>query len=69
MFILFLLCHADVNGAMNIARKVIPAFNIETIKTSDKSSKTKQIKKLYNYRIVALSNYSVKGSLFVELNP
>ena len=65
----FLLCHADVNGAMNIARKVIPAFNIETIKTSDKSSKTKQIKKLYNYRIVALSNYSVKGSLFVELKP
>ena len=66
MFILFLLCHADVNGAMNIARKVIPAFNIETIKTSDKTSKIKQI---YNYRIVALSNYSVKGSLFVELNP
>ena len=62
----FLLCHADVNGAMNIARKVIPAFNIETIKTSDKTSKIKQI---YNYRIVALSNYSVKGSLFVELNP
>ena len=66
MFILFLLCHADVNGAMNIARKVIPAFNIETIKTSDKTSKIKQI---YNYRIVALSNYSVKGSLFVELKP
>ena len=65
----FLLCHADVNGAMNIARKVIPAFNIETIKNSDKSSKIKQIKKIYNYRIVALSNYCVKGSLFVELKP
>ena len=43
MFILFLLCHADVNGAMNIARKLIPAFNIETIKNSDKSSKIKQL--------------------------
>ena len=65
----FLLCHADVNGAMNIAKKVILAFNIETIKTSDKSSQIKKIKKIYNYRIVALSNHSVKGSLFTELKP
>ena len=62
-------CHADVNEAMNIARKVIPAFNIETINTSDQSSKTKQIKNIYNYTIVALSNDCVKGSLFVELKP
>lgn len=65
----FLLCHADINGTMNIARKVIPAFNIETIKTSVKSAQTKQIKNIYNYRIVGLSNYSIKGSLFVELRP
>ena len=65
----FLLCHADINGTMNIARKVIPAFNIETIKASVKPGQTKQIKNIYNYRIVALSNYSVKGSLFVELKP
>ena len=56
---------------MNIVRKVIPEFNIETIRNaSEKHEDKEQIKKIYNYRIVCLSNYSIntiKKSLFVEI--
>ena len=66
-----LICHADINGAMNIVRKVIPEFNIETIRNASKKHEDKeQIKKIYNYRIVCLSNYSIntiKKSLFAEI--
>ena len=66
-----LICHADINGAMNIVRKVIPEFNIETIRNaSEKHEDKEQIKKIYNYRIVCLSNYSIntiKKSLFAEI--
>ena len=38
-----LICHADLNGAMNIGRKVISEFNIETI------GQSKQNKEIYGY--------------------
>ncbi len=42
-----LICHADINGAMNIVRKVIPEFNIETIRNASKKHEDKeQIKKI-----------------------
>lgn len=64
-----LICHADINGAMNIGRKVFPQFNIETIKQAlSKPDKQERIKHVFGYRIVRLSNYSInKNNLFAEV--
>ena len=63
-----LICHADINGAMNIGRKVFPQFNIETINQAlKKSDKQEQVKSIYGYRIVRLRNYAIEGSLLVEV--
>ncbi len=56
-----LICHADLNGAMNIGRKAISGFNIETI------GQSKQNKEIYGYRIVCLRNYSVEKQMFAEI--
>ena len=63
-----LICHADINGAMNIGRKVFPEFNIETInKALSNPEKKEQIKHIFGYRIVRLRNYSVNNNLFAEV--
>ena len=46
---------------MNIGRKAIPEFNIETI------SQSKQNKEIYGYRIVRLRNYSIEKQMFAEI--
>ena len=46
---------------MNIGRKVISEFNIETIRRS------KQNKEIYGYRIVCLRNYSIEKEMFAEI--
>lgn len=55
-----LLCHADLNGAMNIARKVIPEFSMDKLK----SYKRKQI---FAYRLVKLETYAMGKSMLSEL--
>ena len=57
-----LLCHADINGAMNIIRKFIAAFNIETIQKAVKQNKVVNgLQDLYDYRVVKLLNYKING--------
>ena len=57
-----LLCHADVNGAMNIIRKFINGFNISNIKQALKENKLiNSLQKLYEYRIVKLLNYKINS--------
>ena len=57
-----LICHADVNGAMNIIRKFISNFNIINIKQALKENNlVNSLQKLYNYRIVKLLNYKINS--------
>ena len=54
-----LLCHADLNGAMNIGRKVLSEFNIKTLLQAKPGVKPKE---LYQYRIVKLRNYGMNNT-------
>ena len=57
-----LLCHADVNGAMNIIRKFMNSFNIVNLKQALKENKlVNSLQKLYNYKIVKLLNYKINS--------
>lgn len=54
-----LLCHADLNGAMNIGRKVLSEFNIKTLLQAKPGVKPKE---LYQYRMVKLKNYGMSNT-------
>ena len=57
-----LVCHADVNGAMNIIRKFINGFNIINLKQALKQNNlVNSLQKLYEYRIVKLLNYKINS--------
>ena len=61
-----LICHADVNGAMNIIRKFINNFNIMNIKEALKNNPiVKRLQKIYDYRIVKLLNYKINSQALV----
>lgn len=55
-----LLCHADLNGAMNIARKVIPEFSMDKLKSYGR-------KQNFAYRLVKLETYAVGKGMLAEL--
>ena len=61
-----LLCHADVNGAMNIIRKFIIGFNIINIKQALKQNNmVNSLHKIYKYRIVKLLNYKINSQALI----
>lgn len=63
-----LVCHADVNGVMNIIRKFIHNFNIIKIKQALKENKlVNSLQKIYEYRIVKLLNYKINSQALLMI--